>query len=287
LRKKRKENNEKAAANGDQIRYGIRGSFLEPFKIKPAGRVNSNEGPRPYQRHEPYHNNYQDFRPPARYQDYGYNRDTYRNQSRRGAPSYRGSKYDVSNYRPLSLTSILCKVMERIIKDKLLDYFIINKLICKEQHGFVPRKCYTTNLLEELDIITLALSEGKIIDVIYTDYSKAFDKVNHKKLIHKLEKYGIKGAVLNWIKDFLSNGLQRVVLGDSCSDWASVTSDVPQGSVLGPLLFVIYINELPNEILSKCRLYADDNKIFRTLDNSLSEKELQFDLDRIFLWSDI
>ncbi|CAF0752936.1 unnamed protein product [Brachionus calyciflorus] len=99
--------------------------------------------------------------------------------------------------------------MERIIIDKLLDYFISNKLICKEQHGFVPGKCCTTNLLDALAIIKLSLSEGRIIDVIYTDYSKVFDKVNQKNLIHKLEK---------------------VVLGDS--DWALITSGVPQGSVL-------------------------------------------------------
>ena len=125
------------------------------------------------------------------------------------------------------------------------------------------------------------MNDGNILDIIYTDYSKAFDKVNHKKLLYKLQKYGIRGFILEWIKDFLSGRQQRVVLGDSCSSWCRVASGVPQGSVLGPLLFVIYINDLPDQLLSECRLYADDNKIFRIIKGSLSEFELQFDFDRV------
>ena len=127
------------------------------------------------------------------------------------------------------------------------------------------------------------------MDVLYTDYSKAFDKVSHPKLIYKLEKYGICGNLLLWIKDFLCGRIQRVVLGESFSSWEEVSSGVPQGSVLGPILFIIYINDLPEILDCKCKMYADDNKIFNiwksSQDKRINQNKLQNDIVKLERWS--
>ena len=160
----------------------------------------------------------------------------------------------------------------------------MNNLLALEQHGFVSKKSCTTNLLETLDLLTSILAQGLFADVIYLDFSKAFDTVPHKRLIKKLEAYGIVNKTLNWIKAFLINREQRVTLGDSISEWSKVSSGVPQGSVLGPLLFVIYINDLPKELFSKSKLYADDCKLIGDSSNSTNLSLLQSDLDRVQLW---
>ena len=122
---------------------------------------------------------------------------------------------------------------------------------------------------------------------MYTDFSKAFDRVNHRKLLAKLASYGIKGNLLKWIESFLSGRMQRVVLGHSKSEWLEVTSGVPQGSVLGPLLFVIFINDLPERFKNLCSLYADDCKIYCIFnkDNEvLLQGQLQSDIDSLIDW---
>ena len=121
---------------------------------------------------------------------------------------------------------------------------MINNLLSKHQHGFVPNKSCVTNLLETLDLITQELENGNCVDEALLDFAKAFDSVPHNRLCLKLSLYGINGKLLAWCKEFLSHRLQRVVLGDVVSDWVEVTSRVPQGSVLGPILFVVYINDI-------------------------------------------
>ena len=116
----------------------------------------------------------------------------------------------------------------------MLKFLLENDLISKSQHGFLPNKSCLTNLMETLDFITEALSNGYPIDIIYTDFAKAFDKVSHKKLLYKLKFYGFGDGLINWIKAFLSDRKQRVVLGKTSSEWVNVDSGVPQGSVLGP-----------------------------------------------------
>ena len=201
-------------------------------------------------------------------------------------PIYKkGDKLVASNYRPVSLTSILCKLLETIIRTKMEKYLYDNCLISSKQHGFVKQKSCTTNLLETLDLISCLISQNKPVDVAYLDFAKAFDTVPHKRLIHKLRAYGISGRLLNWIKSFLTNRRQRVVQGEAKSSWSNVLSGVPQGSVLGPLLFVLFINDLP-EIITNCvKLYADDTKIISSVANDNEKMLLQLDLNRAYEWS--
>ena len=141
-----------------------------------------------------------------------------------------------------------------------MSFLLKNNLLCEDQHGFLPKRSCFTDLLESIDLITNTLREGKTVDVIYTDFDKAFDKVCHAKLLQKLEAYGIKGKLLRWIESFLTVKTQRVVLGEHESEWAPVRNVVPQGSVLVPLLFLIYINDLKQTVQSQVKIFADDCK---------------------------
>ncbi|CAF0861072.1 unnamed protein product, partial [Brachionus calyciflorus] len=196
-----------------------------------------------------------------------------------------GSKVKVDNYRPVSLTCILCKVFEGMIKDVMLKHLLDNNLLSKAQHGFLPSRSCVTNLLETIDLITFALASGYPVDIIYTDFSKSFDKISHKKLLTRLKQYGFDENIINWVREFLSGRSQRVVLGKNCSSWLSVFSGVPQGSVLGPLLFIIYINEMLEIIENDCKAYADDTKIIAIIKNFQSNLKLQNDMDKICQWS--
>lgn len=123
------------------------------------------------------------------------------------------------------------------------------------------------------------------VDAIFLDFWKAFDTVPHKRLLLKLEKLGISGNLLKWIKDFLSNRLQRVVINGQSSEWTEVTSGVPQGSVLGPLLFIMFVNDLPDQVNSFCKLFADDAKIYKDLQNLEDFEIIQNDLDKLCQWT--
>ena len=197
----------------------------------------------------------------------------------------RGSKTDPSNYRPISLTAVPCKVMETIVLDIMMNHLIKNNLITSEQHGFVQRKSCETNLLEALDIVTDAASHGFSTIMVFLDFAKAFDKVSHKALISKLEAYGFSGLLLQWLKEFLSDRKQRVVLGQASSSWSTVTSGVPQGSVLGPLLFTLFINDMPKHLHHPCKLFADDTKLIAIIKNTQDIVLLQEDIDRLSAWN--
>ena len=197
----------------------------------------------------------------------------------------KGCKVSASNYRPVSLTSVPCKIMESIQHQAILNHLTKEGLLAPEQHGFLPKKSCTTNLLEAYEVMCEAFEKGHPLDVIYTDFRKAFDTVPHRRLLLKLQAYGIDGHLLTWIRNWLTSRTQRVVLGNTISDWTNVLSGIPQGSVLGPLLFLIYINDLPKELVNLMLLYADDGKLLGKARTQEERDQLQADIDTCVRWA--
>ncbi|MDW3615035.1 MAG: reverse transcriptase family protein, partial [Nitrososphaeraceae archaeon] len=197
----------------------------------------------------------------------------------------KGSKAKPDNYRPISLTCILVKMLEGIIKDHIVKHLEKFNLLHDSQHGFRKGRSCLTNLLEFMEYVTKYLDMGQSVDVVYLDFAKAFDKVPHVRLFKKLESHGISGVVLNWIKCWLSGRRQRVSVNKTLSDWLNVTSGVPQGSVLGPILFLVYINDIDIGLVSKLGKFADDSKVCKNVNNSIDADNLQKDLDKLYEWS--
>ena len=197
------------------------------------------------------------------------------------------SKAIPSNYRPISLTSHITKLFERILRRHLVAYLESNHFLHDSQHGFRPGRSCLTQILHHIDSIISILERNQNADVIYLDLSKAFDKVNHDILIHKLKLTGIKGKVLTWITNFLKNRTQQVVIDGSTSSPAEVLSGVPQGTVLGPVLFIVYMNDLNKVIkhsLLKC--FADDSKLIKSIQNPEDREKLIQDLEAVLQWTE-
>ena len=176
-------------------------------------------------------------------------------------------------------------MFEKTVKDHVLSHLLNNNLLSPYQHGFRPGHSCVTNLLTVIDSWTQALDEGIAVDNIYLDFTKAFDKVPHKRLLVKLAAYGINGEILWWLENFLSNRRQRVVVNGVYSDWIIVESGVPQGSVFAALLFIIYANDIPTAISSIAALFADDTKVYRLLSNVITHYHLQNDIDILVDWA--
>ena len=203
-------------------------------------------------------------------------------------PIYKkGSKASTGNYRPVSLTSIPCKIMESCLRDAVMEHFNQNSLIKSSQHGFMPAKSVTTNLLEFFEKATAEVDEGNPMDIIYLDFAKAFDKVPHGRLIQKLHAHGVTGKILTWIQSWLTDRKQRTVLNGETSDWAPVESGVPQGSVLGPLCFLVYINDIDScaDLVTIINKFADDTKVGHKVKNANDAAVLQQCLDQLHEWA--
>ena len=198
----------------------------------------------------------------------------------------KGRRTDPGNYRPISLTSVICKVMESMIRDSIVDHIMANNLFCDNQHGFVPGRSCITQLLSCIEDWSHLLDLGNPIDIIYLDFKKAFDAVPHLRLLEKIRSFGIRGNLLKWLECFLIGRRQRVVIGEEHSSWTTVKSGIPQGSVLGPLLFVIFINDIPNGMKNITKIFADDTKAYGTVRNLDEHDILQRDLDLALAWSD-
>ena len=198
----------------------------------------------------------------------------------------KGSRNKSENYRPVSLMSVICKLLERLIKDHMVDFLVKHKLLNSSQHGFLKARSCLTNMLCFLEEITKWIDVGSPVDIIYLDFQKAFDKVPHQRLLLKLKAHGIGDSITDWIEQWLTDRRQRVVVDGEVSNWKSVLSGVPQGSVLGPILFLIYINDLDDSITSNVLKFADDTKLFRKVNTDGDKQHLQNDLDRLVKWSE-
>jgi hypothetical protein len=201
----------------------------------------------------------------------------------------KGNPLKVCNYRPISLTSTISKVMERIINDHITSHLSTHNLIGLHQFGFRKHCSTITQLIQCHSDWTSAINDGSSVDVIYLDYAKAFDSVVHSKLLLKLDSYGIRGSLLAWIRNFLSDRFHYVSVNHSISGTLPVLSGVPQGTVLGPTLFNIYVNDIPTVVTDGVKLmsFADDSKLYKVVSSILDCIRLQKVLNQVAFWSDI
>ena len=190
-----------------------------------------------------------------------------------------------NNYRPISVLPVIVKVMEQIIHKQLYTHMASNNQI-SHQSGFRPAHSTQDVILKTVEDWKTAIDQGKHVGAVLIDLSKAFDSIDHKILLRKLESYGLQENELKWFENYLQDREQRVLVNSSASKWAAITRGVPQGSILGPLLFVIFVNDLPNVVKScKIHLYADDTTIYSSHKlKSEVEKFLNTDLQNISQW---
>jgi hypothetical protein len=202
-------------------------------------------------------------------------------------PVYKkGDKEYTENYRPISLLPIISKVLERCIFMNIRHHF--SQIIYDHQHGFLQGKSCVTNLLEALDYVGACLDSGGQVDMVYLDMSKAFDRINHKRLMQKLANSGIGGNLLKWFRSYLTDRRQHVTVLGVTSKTLPVCSGVPQGSILGPALFLLYVNDLLEApTSSRAAMFADDTKLFSAIKSKDDVTALQTDLGTLEQWSTV
>ena len=195
------------------------------------------------------------------------------------------TNYYPGNYRPVSLTCICSKLLEHIVYSHIFSHITKYNILTEEQHGFRQYRSCETQLIATANDLAENLNCGNQTDVILLDFTKAFDKVPHGRLCSKLYHLGIKGPLLSWIESFLAARQQKVVVNGETSSLSPVTSGVPQGMVLAPLLFLCYINDITKDISSKIKLYADDVLIYNIINSEEDCIKLQNDLNTLNAWA--
>ena len=197
----------------------------------------------------------------------------------------KGDRHLPENYRPVSLTCVLSKLLEHIVCRHMLSHFEGNNVLTNLNHGFRTGFSCETQLAITIDQLSRNFDQNLQTDIIILDFSKAFDTVPHDKLLHKLENYGIRGPLLSWIRSFLCTRLMSVVVEGETSRETTVDSGVPQGTVLGPILFLCHINDLPESVSSQVRLFADDCLLYRPIRSLKDQITLQKDLLHLETWA--
>ena len=195
----------------------------------------------------------------------------------------KGNRNDPANYQHISLTCVCCKLMEHIVVSKLMRHLEANHIL--NTNCFRRGLSCETQLVELSHALLTNMHISHQTDIIILDFAKAFDKVNHNKLIHKLKTHIVDMLTVEWIEAFLCNISQIVVLDGTSSDSVQVTAEIPQRSVLGPALCLLYINDLPDTIDSQVRLFADDTVLYRTIQSDTDHHRLQTDLDKLTEWA--
>ena len=198
----------------------------------------------------------------------------------------KGKKADPLNYRPVSLTSVCCKVMERLLHGHMMDYLECGGLLSDKQFGFRSGRSTEDQLLLAYSDVIGRVDVGGAVDMVYLDFSKAFDLVSHSVLLTKLRRLGFEGGVVRWVESFISGREMWVSVGGCRSARVGVTSGVPQGSVLGPLLFLIYINSLGDNLKSSWYAFADDFKLYVSAGAGGVDGVLQEDLNQVYVVSE-
>ena len=196
----------------------------------------------------------------------------------------KGDRSTPANYRPISLTAACCKVMEHILHSQVMKHLDHHNILSDNQHGFRKKRSCESQLILTIQDLASGLEDGEQIDAILLDFSKAFDRVPHQRLLLKLQHYGIRGQLLSWIESFLTGRSQKVLVEGKTSSYVPVVSGVPQGTVLGSMLFLIYINDLPKNVTSTTRLFADDSLLYRRIRTTEDHRILQEDFNCLETW---